>query len=137
MRHGDGANPGVDREWLRVLDVRAAGRGITRVADSHPAGEAAQGVARKNLRHKSHADVFAELFAVARDDTGALLPAMLERVKAVVSQFRRLRMAKNTEHTAIMFWVMLHRSIYHSRELIAPEVCGESYCSNSARRRSS
>jgi hypothetical protein len=42
------------------------------------------------------------------DDAGALLAAMLQRVKAVVGEFGGVRMTENAEHTAIMFGVVLH-----------------------------
>ena len=51
---------------------------------------------------------------VAGDDARAFLPAMLERVKSVVSQFGGVRMAENAEDSAIMFgvmlWLVLHRA---------------------------
>jgi hypothetical protein len=60
------------------------------------------------LRHETHAPVDAKLFAVAGDDAGAFLAAMLERVKAVVREFGGVGMAKNAEDAAIMFGVILH-----------------------------
>ena len=49
-----------------------------------------------------------EFFPIARDDSGALLPPMLERIEAVVSQIGGIRMTVNAKNSAIMFWVILH-----------------------------
>jgi len=49
---------------------------------------------------------------VARDDAGAFLAPMLERVEAVIGEFGRVRMTENSEHAAIMFRVvLLHRRV--------------------------
>src|SRR4051794_39276148 len=53
-----------------------------------------------------------KLFAIARHDPRAFLPAMLQRVKAVVGQFRGVRMPENAEDAAIMFGVILHTTGY-------------------------
>ena len=43
-----------------------------------------------------------ELTAVARDDAGGLLAAMLQRVQAEVGQVRRFLCAKNPEYSALI-----------------------------------
>src|SRR5512133_2715824 len=65
-------------------------------------------VAGKNLGNKAHAPVSVQAPFVAGHDPGALLPAMLQRVQAVVSQFSRPGVAVNAKDPAIMFWVFLH-----------------------------
>src|SRR5260370_24610958 len=67
-----------------------------------------ENLAGEDLRNQPHAAMRAESPAVGRDDAGALLPAMLQRVKAVVSQLRGIRMAVNAEDTAVMFRIILH-----------------------------
>jgi hypothetical protein len=49
---------------------------------------------------------------VAGHDAGAFLPAMLERVETIVSEFGRIRMTENAEHAAVMSGIislLLHR----------------------------
>jgi hypothetical protein len=52
-----------------------------------------------------------ELSAVRSNDTGALLTAVLEGIKAIIGQLRGIRMAINAEDSAIMFGIKLHREI--------------------------
>ena len=51
-----------------------------------------------------------ELFAIGSDDAGALLPAMLQGIKAVVCQLSGIGMAINAEDSTIMFGIMLHHA---------------------------
>ena len=51
-----------------------------------------------------------ELLAVGGDDARAFLAAMLQRVEAVVSQLRGVRMAVNAEDAAIMFRIVIHQA---------------------------
>src|SRR5439155_15440091 len=57
---------------------------------------------------QTHRLVRAELPAIASDDAGTLLPAMLQGIEAIVSQFSGIRMAENAENTAIVLWIVLH-----------------------------
>jgi hypothetical protein len=47
--------------------------------------------------------------AVAGDDAGAFLAAVLEGVEAVVRQIGGVGMAVNAEHAAVMFWIIVFR----------------------------
>ena len=76
--------------------------------DGHVSRERVQHIAVENLRDQTHALVGAELIAIGADDAGALLPAMLQGVEAVVGQIGGVGMAVNAEDAAIMFWVVLH-----------------------------
>ena len=67
-----------------------------------------QYIATEHLRNQAHAFVRAKLFAIADDDTGAFLPAMLQRVQTVVRQFGGVRMPINAKNTTIMFRIVLH-----------------------------
>src|SRR2546429_9854487 len=78
------------------------------MADGHAADKGVKFVAVKNLRHQSHADMLAELPAVAGDDARAFLAAMLEGVQAVVRQLGGIRVAVNAEHAAVVSGVVLH-----------------------------
>ena len=80
------------------------------MTDGHLAHEIVQDLTIENLRDEAHAFVLAELAAIAGNDARAFLPAMLQRVEAVVRKFRRIRMTINAEHAAVMFGVILHRN---------------------------
>ena len=108
MRDGNLAARAIHGERLRIFQLRRAGRGITRVAESDIADEIVQDFAVENLRDEPHAFVLAEISAVTGDDAGAFLSTMLQRVKSVVSEFGGVRMTENAEHAAIMFGIMLH-----------------------------
>jgi hypothetical protein len=81
------------------------------VADGHVADEVVQDFRIKNLRNEAHAVVLVEFPFVAGDNAGAFLPAMLQCVKTIVSEFGGIRMAENAEHAAIVFGIvlLLHR----------------------------
>ena len=76
--------------------------------DGHFADECVKFFAVKNLRHQSHANMLAELPAVAGDNARAFLAAMLEGVQAVVRQLGGIPVAVNAEHAAVVFGVVLH-----------------------------
>src|SRR5687767_1923664 len=78
----------------------------------HPAGQPFQDVPFEHLRDESHAQMRAETFAIARDDAGALLAAMLEGIEAEVSQLRRFRMVENAENAAVMFGIVLLHQVF-------------------------
>ncbi len=107
---GDLAPRAVGRQRLRIPKMgRPHGR-VAGVAHGHVPRQIAQRATGEDLRHQSHATVDPELAFVARDDAGALLPAVLQGIKAVIRQLGGVRMAVNAEHAAVVFWVLLHRS---------------------------
>ena len=55
------------------------------------------------------------LAPVAGNDPGAFLAAMLEGVESVIGQFGGIGVAKNAEHTAIMFGVILLLFLHRAR----------------------
>jgi hypothetical protein len=59
----------------------------------------------------------AKLFSITRDNACALLAAMLERIKTIVSQYRGIRMAENTEDTTIMLGLLVGL-VHHARAII-------------------
>ena len=114
VRDGDLAARAIHGQRLGVAQRRGAGRGIPRVADGHRADEIVQNFrVVENLRHEAHAVVLVKFPVVAGDDAGAFLPAMLQGVKAVISQLGGIRMAENAEDSAVMFGIIslvLHRA---------------------------
>jgi hypothetical protein len=106
---GNLAAGAIDGERLGIAQVRRAGGGVPRVADSNGADHVMQDVSLEDLRHQPHAFVGVKLFAVRGDDARAFLAAVLQGVEAVVSELRGVRMAVNAEDAAIMFWVAIHQ----------------------------
>ena len=115
MCNGNLAAGAIYGERLGVAQVRGASSGVARVANGDPADHVMQDVALEDLRDQPHAFMGVELFAIGGDDARAFLAAVLQRVKAVVSQLRGVRMAVNAEDAAIMFRVVMHRTSTRSR----------------------
>ena len=111
VRDGDLAARAVDGQRLGVAQVRRAGRRIAGVSHGHGTNETVQDLAVENLRDQAHALVRPELPAVATDDAGALLPAMLQSVETVVGQLRGIRVPVNAEDTTIVFWIVRHQFV--------------------------
>ena len=96
----------IDHEGLRILGRAGAGRGIAGMPDRPGPFQFFEIVRAKNLGDQAHVLVQNErrTWTVTRDNAGALLAAMLQGEKPVVSQDGRVRMAKNTEKPALMLW---------------------------------
>ena len=62
---------------------------------------------REGVLHEAHRAVRVELLAVARDDAGRLLPAVLERVQAEVRHVGRLGVAEDAEDAALVVKVIV------------------------------
>ena len=103
VRHGNLAVRAVDEERLRVLELAFAGGRIARVPDSDVTGERLQRLLVERFGDVAHGAGDPELDAVGRGDAGALLPAVLERVKAEVSEVGGLGMAEDSEDAALVF----------------------------------
>ena len=84
VRDGNLTARTIHRERLRVANVGTAGGGIARVSNGGVPHQIVQHIAFKNLRHKAHTFVLAKLRAIIRNDAGAFLAAMLQRVQPVV-----------------------------------------------------
>ncbi len=104
MRDRHLAAHAIDHKRLRVFDRARAGGRVTRVPDRTGAFQFFQLSLTKNLRDQAHVFVHKERrpWAVARDNTGAFLAAMLQSEKPVVSQDGRVRMAEHTEKPTLM-----------------------------------
>ena len=94
----------IDHERLRIFDRARAGRGIAGVPDRAGAFQPLQFRLTEDLRDQAHVVVKLETRAgsVARDDAGALLPAMLQREQPVIGQHRRIRMTEHGENAAFV-----------------------------------
>ena len=56
----------------------------------------------ERVLHEAHRAVRVELLAVARDDAGRLLPAVLERVEPEISHVRGFGVAEDAENAALV-----------------------------------
>ena len=104
---GERAARVVDRDRLRVLDVRAAGRRVADVADRDAPRQLGQLLLGEGVLHEPHRPVRVELLAVARDDAGRLLPAVLQRVQAEVGHVGRFGMVEDAEDAALVVKVVV------------------------------
>ena len=101
----------VDHQWLRVFDRARAGGRVAGVPDRAAPFESLELGLTKDLRHQAHVFVNQErgAGAVAGDDAGAFLAAMLEREKPVVGQNRRVGVAEHAEEAALVLRINLSR----------------------------
>src|SRR4029434_7624433 len=93
------------------------------MADRDMAHHFVEGRSAEYVRDEPHPDMPAELPAVARNDPGALLAAMLERVQTTVGEFRRVRAAEHAEHATVvlrMIGEFRHRRVTQGSSL-APQ----------------
>jgi S-adenosylmethionine/arginine decarboxylase-like enzyme len=99
----------VNHKGLRVLNRARAGRRVAGVPDRSCALEPGQFFLPKHLRDKAHVFVREKVCArtVARDDARAFLATMLERKQTVVSEHRRVGVAKHAEKAALVLRVGL------------------------------
>ena len=79
MGHGDLAAPVIDEDGLGVVEGSGPGGGVAGVANSDGVAEALELLGVKDLAYQAETDVLLEPLTVGGYDTGALLPAMLER----------------------------------------------------------
>src|SRR5207302_8507585 len=94
------------------LDRARAGRRITRVPDRPSAFQLFEIGLTENLRDQAHVFVNQKRCAgsVARDNSSALLAAMLKREKPVVSQNRGVGMSEHAEKSALVLRINLSRT---------------------------
>ena len=102
------------------LIVLVPGRRITRVPNRARALQSCQFFLTKHLRHQTHVFVHekARARAVAGDNAGAFLSAMLQREQAVVRQHCRVRMPEHAEKAALVL-----RQQSRSRAFPLRQVC--------------
>ena len=86
---------------LRIQQRRIAGGRVTRVPDGQRARQAGKNVFGEDIGHQAHAlCAAAESSPFGADDARRLLPAMLQRVQAEVSELGRFGMAVDGHHAA-------------------------------------
>jgi len=89
-------------ERLHGLDTSAAGSGVAYVPDRCTAFERRQIFLVEYLRYQSFAFDIGEYAVVTRYYAATLLPAMLQRVQAVVCEVGSILHAKYAENTALL-----------------------------------
>ena len=100
---GDLTVGAVDEERLGVLELALARGRIARVPDRDVAGERLERLFVERLGDLAHRARDAELLAVGGGNAGALLPAVLERVKAKVGEVGGLGVPEDSKNTALVF----------------------------------
>src|SRR5690606_529945 len=115
VRDGDFAVRAVDEEGLGVDDAADAGRRIADMPDGARSGEALDGAPVLDPASDVPLRIVdVEPDAVGAGDAGALLSAMLQRVKAEVRQIGRFRVAIDAEDAAL-FTELVHSGLsFHS-----------------------
>src|SRR5215472_10887201 len=113
----------VDHNGLGVQQRFVAGRGIPRVADGQAAGQLRENAGLENLFNFAHGAMVLEFQAVACDDAGGFLTAMLEGIKAEVNQIRGFGMAKNAEDATMVVEVVVRETekVAHSSAVLLVE----------------
>ena len=101
VRNGERAAAVVDEERLGVGDAVGAGGGIADVAHRHVAGQLVEPVAAEDLVDEPLVLEDLELVAVAGDDPGALLAAMLKGIEAEVDHLGGLGMTEDADDAAL------------------------------------
>src|SRR5436190_13164808 len=104
MRNSHLAAYAIDHERLRVLDRAGAGRRVTRVPDRACALQSCQFLLAKDLRHQTHVLVHEKAGprAVACDDPGVLLSAVLQRKPTIIRPPRGVRMTEHAEKPTLV-----------------------------------
>ncbi len=97
----------VDYDGLGVEQRFVASRGVARVADGQAAGKLGENAWLKNFLDFAHGAVEIEFRAVARDDAGGFLPAMLQGVEAEIGEIRGFGMAKDAEDATVVVEVVV------------------------------
>src|SRR6266480_7488236 len=130
MRNSHLAAYAIDHERLRVLDRAGAGRRVTRVPDRACALQSCQFLLAKDLRHQTHVLVHEKAGprAVACDNPGALLSAVLQRKQTIIRQHCCVRVAEDAEKSALVLrqngrvghlvWVWFVRGASHMKQSI-------------------
>src|SRR5260370_7182573 len=83
---------------------------IARVADGEADRELREHAGLENFFDFAHGAVDVQLFAVARDDAGGFLAAMLQRIQPEICEVRRFGMAEDAEDTTLVVEVIVGES---------------------------
>ena len=101
------------QEGLGVFQQGRTGRGIPHVADRGSARQGLKLAGIERVRHQPHAPVALGFPAVAGDDSGALLPPVLEGVEAQIGQAGNVGVVKNPEDPALLFRMKRRKGAGH------------------------
>src|SRR5216683_2217968 len=102
MRERKSAACVLDHERLAVLEIRRTGSRVAIVANRSRPFEPVDDLGIENVGDQSHPAMRDERLAVGRDDSGRLLPPMLQRIEAEIYQVGCLGMAIDAEDTAFL-----------------------------------
>ena len=116
MRQCEIARIVAEKERLDILHAAAPGRGIAHMADSRRPFQGSKFLLVENLGHQPLAlDVAEGAVLIHRDDAGTLLPAVLQGMKAVVSQRRGVRHPVDAENPALLVQFAVADHFHHLR----------------------
>ena len=116
---GDFALVAIDHDGLGVEDGFVAGGGIAGVADGAVAGELCEDAGDENFLDFAHGAVDVEIVAVAGDDPGGLLAAVLQRVETEIGEVGGFGMAEDAEDTTFVVEVIVLDD-FQIHEVFAP-----------------
>ena len=103
VRQGEVTRIVAEEERLHVLDAAASGRRVAHVADGHAAAERRELRLVEHLGHQTAPLDAAQPAVVTHGhDAGPLLPAVLQRMQAVVGQRSGIGHAVDAEHAALL-----------------------------------
>src|SRR5438128_404019 len=101
----------INHDGLRVEERFVAGGGIARVADGAAAGKFLQNIGREDFFDFAHGAVGVKFGAVARDDAGRFLAAVLERIEAEIDEFSGFGVAENSNDAAMVVEVVVEYAV--------------------------
>src|ERR1700732_2721804 len=78
----------VDQNRLRIQQRFVTSRGIARVADRRVSRKSVQHAGRENFFYLAHRAMQMQVGAIAGNDSGRLLSAVLQRVESQIDQLR-------------------------------------------------
>ena len=100
----------VDHDRLGVLEIAGAGGRIAVVPDCRTAREPLQALFREDVCDQPHRLLLIELVTITGHDSGAFLPAVLERVQAEIHEVCRFLVAVDADHRAFVMKLVGRRT---------------------------
>ena len=92
-----------EKERLYILDAASAAGRITHMTDSHVTAERGKIIIVENLSNQAEALHTAKLsFIIDRNDSATFLSSVLERMKTVIRNLRRMRHTPHAEYAALL-----------------------------------
>src|SRR5690242_29164 len=107
VAESDFALVAIDHDRLRVQQSFIAGGGIASMTDGSAAGKFVQHFGLEDFFDFAHGAVGVEFSAVARDNAGRLLAAMLERVKAKIGELGGFVVAVDPDDATVIVEVVV------------------------------